>query len=146
VVRGYCSRRQDCPSSQLGRIAGRRRTGGRAQRQRALAAIGLSTSCVVLVGTGDEHAASLGSGAVTPGIVTDVTGTAEPVTVASYELVLDREGLLETHAHAIDDCYLVENPGFVSGGSTRWLADNVLRVSHASIFDLAPPLPRVRRG
>jgi xylulokinase len=73
--------------------------------------------------------------------VTDVTGTAEPVTVASYELVLDREGLLETHAHAMDRCYLVENPGFVSGGSTRWLADNVLRVSHASIFDLALAAP-----
>ena len=123
-------------SSQLGRIAPAGEEAG-ALSEAGAAAIGLSTSCVVLVGTGDEHAASLGSGAVTPGIVTDVTGTAEPVTVASYELVLDREGLLETHAHAIDHCYLVENPGFVSGGSTRWLADNVLRVGHASIFDLA---------
>lgn len=126
--------------SQLGRIAVAGEEAG-ALSDSGAAAIGLSTSCVLLVGTGDEHAASLGSGAVTPGIVTDVTGTAEPVTVASYELVLDRDGLLETHAHAIDHCYLVENPGFVSGGSTRWLADNVLRVSHASIFDLADSAP-----
>ena len=131
--------------SQLGRIAGAGEEAG-ALSERGARALGLSTSCVVLVGTGDEHAASLGSGAVTPGVVTDVTGTAEPVTVASFELVLDRDGLLETHAHAIDDCYLVENPGFVSGGSTRWLADNVLKISHASIFDLAASAPPGAEG
>jgi xylulokinase len=131
--------------SQLGRIAGAGERAGTLSETGA-AAIGLSTSCVVVVGTGDEHAASLGSGAVTPGIVTDVTGTAEPVTVASYELVLDHDGLLETHAHAIDRCYLVENPGFVSGGSTRWLADNVLKVGHASIFDLAQSAPPGAEG
>ena len=31
-------------------------------------------------------------------------------------------GLVETHAHAVDGVLLVENPGFVSGGSTRWWA------------------------
>ncbi len=107
----------------------------------AAAVTGLSTACAVLVGTGDEHAASLGSGAIAPGIVTDVTGTAEPVTVASEALVLDHQGLLETHGHAIDNCYLIENPGFVSGGSTRWLADNVLHVSHSAVFDLAESAP-----
>lgn len=107
----------------------------------AAAVTGLSAGCVVLVGTGDEHAASLGSGAITPGIVTDVTGTAEPVTVVSTSLVLDREGLVETHGHAIPSCYLVENPGFVSGGSTRWLADNILHVSHSAIFELADSVP-----
>lgn len=104
---------------------------------KAAEAMGLSTNCAVLVGTGDEHAASIGAGAVTAGVITDVTGTAEPVTVASAELVLDREMLVETHAHALKDFYLVENPGFVSGGSTKWLADNVLGVRQAEIFDLA---------
>jgi xylulokinase len=127
-------------SAQLGRILGAGDSAGRLS-DHAAAATGLSTSCVVLVGTGDEHAASLGSGAIKPGIVTDVTGTAEPVTVASRELVFDREGLLETHAHAINDCYLIENPGFVSGGGTRWLADNVLHVSHAAVFTLADTAP-----
>ena len=45
--------------------------------------LGLSSACAVLVGTGDEHAASIGAGAATTGMITDVTGTAEPVTVAS---------------------------------------------------------------
>jgi xylulokinase len=108
---------------------------------RAAAALGLSESCAVLVGTGDEHAASIGAGAITDGVVTDVTGTAEPVTVTSKHLVLDHEMLVETHAHAVDDYFLVENPGFVSGGSTKWLADNVLGVHQAVVFDLAAQAP-----
>jgi xylulokinase len=36
---------------------------------------------------------------------------------------------------------LVENPGFVSGGSTKWLADNVLGVHQAVVFDLAAQAP-----
>ena len=95
----------------------------------------------MLVGTGDEHAASLGAGAITDGMITDVTGTAEPVTVASERLVLDHAMLVETHAHAIGGLYLIENPGFVSGGSTKWLADNVLGVKQGVVFELAEQAP-----
>ena len=42
--------------------------------------LGLSPGCRVIVGTGDEHAATLGAGAVGQGVIVDVTGTAEPVT------------------------------------------------------------------
>jgi xylulokinase len=113
---------------------------------KAAEAMGLSTKCAVLVGTGDEHAASIGAGAVTEGIITDVTGTAEPVTVASATLLLDHQMLVETHAHALKDFYLIENPGFVSGGSTKWLADNVLGVPQADIFDLAAHAPPAADG
>jgi xylulokinase len=102
---------------------------------------GLTTKCAVLVGTGDEHAASIGAGAITSEIITDVTGTAEPVTVASSTLVFDDEGLVETHAHALDNYFLVENPGFVSGGSTLWLAENILKVSQSTFFELAAQAP-----
>jgi len=84
--------------------------------------LGLSTSCLVTVGTGDEHAATLGAGAIAPGIIVDVTGTAEPVTTVSDTAVFDRQRLLETHAHSVAGKMLIENPGFVSGGSTRWLS------------------------
>jgi xylulokinase len=84
--------------------------------------LGLSPRCHVAVGTGDDHGAALGAGAVEPGIVVDVTGTAEPVAVPSRELVLDELRLVETHAHAVDGMLLIENPGFVSGGSTSWWA------------------------
>jgi xylulokinase len=107
----------------------------------AAEAVGLSTRCRVAVGTGDEHGAALGAGAIAPGVVVDVTGTAEPVAVPSTELVLDDERLVETHAHAVDDMLLIENPGFVSGGSTSWWARTQC-VAQSEVFAqaaLAPP-------
>ena len=109
--------------------------------RRAAEQTGLSTECAVLTGTGDDHAGSIGAGAVAPGIISDITGTAEPVTVGSNEFVLDHEGLVETHAHAVPGRYLVENPGFVSGGSTLWLAKIVLKVSQTKFFELAAQAP-----
>lgn len=110
-------------------------------RAPAADALGLTTRCRVVVGTGDDHAAALGAGALLPGVVVDVTGTAEPVAVPSAHAVLDEQRLVETHAHAVDDLLLVENPGFVSGGSTSWWAQTQ-RLTQADVFAqaaLAPP-------
>jgi xylulokinase len=114
-------------------------------RTEAADLLGLSTACEVVVGTGDEHAAAVGAGALGPGIVVDVTGTAEPVAVPADTAVIDDEGLVETHAHAVDGVLLVENPGFVSGGSTRWLAQ-ALRVEQAEVFALAASAPAGSAG
>jgi xylulokinase len=86
-------------------------------------ALGLTTATRVVVGTGDEHAATLGAGGIRPGIVVDITGTAEPVCVAADTPVIDETGLVETHGHADPRVWLVENPGFVSGGSVAWFVD-----------------------
>jgi xylulokinase len=96
----------------------------------------LSTRCRVVVGTGDDHAAAVGAGALHPDVVVDITGTAEPVAVPSTAVVLDEQRLVETHAHAADGLLLVENPGFVSGGSTQWLA-GLLGVTQAELLSLA---------
>ncbi len=103
--------------------------------------LGLTTDCRVIVGTGDEHGAALAAGLLRPGPVADVTGTAEPVAAVAEELTLDDDGLLETHAHAVPGTLLVENPGFVSGGSTLWLAESVLRRPQADVFSLAAEAP-----
>ena len=103
--------------------------------------LGLSPGCRVIVGTGDEHAATLGAGAVGQGVIVDVTGTAEPVTAPADAAVLDPQRLVETHAHAAPGRLLVENPGFVSGGSTKWLAESVLGVDQVAVFDLAAHAP-----
>jgi xylulokinase len=92
-------------------------------RPGAAEAIGLTSATRVVVGTGDEHGASLGAGGIRPGIVVDITGTAEPVAVAASTPVIDETGLVETHGHADPRVWLVENPGFVSGGSVRWFQD-----------------------
>lgn len=112
----------------------------------AAAMLGLTTRTAVCVGTGDDHSASLAAGAIRPGVIADVTGTAEPITVAAFDPVFDPQHLVETHAHAADDLYLVENPGFVSGGSTLWLAEQVLRCPQSSVFDLAAQAPIASEG
>jgi xylulokinase len=112
---------------------------------RAAGALGLSTRCRVAVGTGDDHGAAVGAGAVRPGIVVDVTGTAEPVTVPSTELVVDELRLVETHAHAVQDMLLVENPGFVSGGSTAWWAA-AHGLHQRDVFKLAAQAPAGSEG
>jgi xylulokinase len=106
----------------------------------AAAETGLTTGCLAVVGTGDDHGAALGAGVVEPGLIVDVTGTAEPVGTVALELVLDSERLLETHAHALDGAILVENPGFVSGGSILWLA-KVLGAGQPDILSWAAEAP-----
>lgn len=102
--------------------------------------IGLAPATRVVCGTGDDHAATLGAGGTGPGTLVDVTGTAEPVTAPVTRVTLDEQGLVETHAHAVDGMFLLENPGFVSGGSTRWLAE-VIGSSQAQLLAAAAQAP-----
>ncbi|HEX2025599.1 MAG TPA: FGGY family carbohydrate kinase, partial [Actinomycetota bacterium] len=78
---------------------------------------GLDPATVVAVGCGDEMAATLGAGVFEPGEVCDVVGTAEPVCAASDAPREDPTMLVECHPHADPDAWLLENPGFVSGGN-----------------------------
>jgi xylulokinase len=68
-------------------------------------------------------AATLGAGVFEPGEVCDVVGTAEPVCAASDAPRFDPTMLVECHPHADPDAWLLENPGFVSGGNLRWWRD-----------------------
>jgi len=92
-------------------------------RAKLAASLGLSEETLVMTGCGDEHAACVGVGVLRPGIVADIAGTAEPVCAASLEPVFDPTRLVETHCHADPDLWLLENPGFVSGGNYRWFRD-----------------------
>ena len=85
--------------------------------------LGLSVETRIMVGSGDEHAACLGAGVLYPGIVGDIVGTAEPVCVACSEPAFDPTRLVETHCHAEQELWLLEHPGFVSGGNYRWFRD-----------------------
>lgn len=85
--------------------------------------LGLSPTTRVMIGSGDEHAACVGAGVLIPGIVGDIAGTAEPVCAASDTLAFDETRLVESHCHADEKQWLLENPGFVSGGNLRWYRD-----------------------
>ena len=87
------------------------------------AATGLSRETCVVVGCGDEMAATLGAGVFSPGEVCDVVGTAEPVCAVSATPREDGTMLVECHPHGDPESWLLENPGFVSGGNLRWWRD-----------------------
>ena len=89
-------------------------------------------STQVAVGCGDEMAATLGAGVFAPGEVCDVVGTAEPVCAASAEPREDPTMLVECHPHADPDAWLLENPGFVSGGNLRWWRDQFAPIERAA--------------
>ena len=112
----------------------------------AAAELGLTEACLVAVGSGDEHAACLGAGVLRAGPICDIAGTAEPVAVASDEPIFDRTGLVETHAHADPRSWLIENPGFVSGGSVRWFNDVVGRTTFDELCRLAGDVPAGSEG
>jgi len=111
-------------------------------RSTAADKLGLSTNTLVMIGCGDEHAACLGAGATRLGVVADIAGTAEPVCAVSSELVFDPGRLVETHCHADPALWLLENPGFVSGGNYRWFRDQFARgESYATLDSEAAPIP-----
>ena len=94
-------------------------------------AAGLDASTQVVLGCGDDMAATLGAGVVEPGVVCDVMGTAEPVCAVVPEPVLDPVGITELHPHAIPGGWLLENPGWLSGGAYRWFRDQLGSVEAA---------------
>jgi xylulokinase len=57
--------------------------------------------------------------------VCDVLGTAEPVCAVVSEPGLDPGAVTEAHPHATADGWLLENPGWLSGGAYRWFRDEL---------------------
>jgi xylulokinase len=88
-------------------------------------ATGLPADTEIVLGAGDEMAAVLGAGVIEPGEVCDVMGTAEPVCAVIDEPVVDGLGLVELHPHAVPGRWLLENPGWLSGGAYRWFRDEL---------------------
>jgi xylulokinase len=86
---------------------------------------GLDPGTVVVCGCGDEMGATLGAGLVDPGFVCDVLGTAEPVCAVGDRAVREPSRVVECHPHAAPERWLLENPGWVSGGAYRWFRDEL---------------------
>lgn len=94
-------------------------------------AAGLDPSTQVVLGCGDDMAATLGAGVVEPGAACDVMGTAEPVCAVVPGPALDPGGVTELHPHAVPGGWLLENPGWLSGGAYRWFRDQLGSVEAA---------------
>jgi xylulokinase len=60
-----------------------------------------------------------------------VMGTAEPVCAVVPGPALDPDGVTELHPHATPGGWLLENPGWLSGGAYRWFRDELGSVEAA---------------
>ncbi len=85
---------------------------------------GLPAGTPICVGTGDDFATPLGAGVTAPGVVACVIGTAEVVGALHPSPVVNAGGLVETHAYP-GGAWLIENPGWLSGGAMAWLSSLV---------------------
>lgn len=97
---------------------------------------GLPAGIAVAVGTGDDFTTPLGAGIAQPGKMTCVLGTAEVVGALHPHPVIDKTGLLETHAYG-GGHYFIENPGWLSGGTLTWLRDLLKLKDFAELDALA---------
>ena len=52
-------------------------------------------------------------------------GTAEPVCAVVAAPAHDPTGVVELHPHADPETWLLENPGWLSGGAYRWFRDEL---------------------
>jgi xylulokinase len=52
-------------------------------------------------------------------------GTAEPVCAVTAEPASCAPAVVELHPHAVPDRWLLENPGWLSGGAYRWFRDEL---------------------
>lgn len=102
---------------------------------------GLPKGIPVAIGTGDDFSTPLGAGLVNPGDIAVVLGTGEVVAGLTSQSIIDHGDLVETHGYPSGG-YMLENPGWLCGGSLAW-AMNLLKVDTAAAFDAlaaqAPP-------
>ena len=81
---------------------------------------GLQAGTPVAAGAGDQAAAALGSGAVTPGTLSITLGTSAAVQLATAVAVPDAKGVFQTFCHALPDTWQLLAAVLSGGGSFDW--------------------------
>jgi xylulokinase len=84
------------------------------------AASGLRAGTPVAAGAGDQAAAALGSGAVTPGMLSITLGTSAAVQLATALAVPDPKGVFQTFCHALPGTWQLMAGVLSGGGSFDW--------------------------
>ncbi len=119
-------------AAELPRIAAATSCAGRLHAMGA-ALSGLPAGLAVAVGTGDDFSTAIGAGLIAPGRVAVGLGTGEVVGALHPTAIIDRDGLVETHAYP-GGGYFIENPGWLSGGAVVWLM-SILGLSDPAQLD-----------
>ena len=84
------------------------------------ASSGLRAGTPVAAGAGDQAAAALGSGAVTPGTLSITLGTSAAIQLATAAAVPDPNGVFQTFCHALPATWQLMAGVLSGGGSFDW--------------------------
>jgi xylulokinase len=88
-------------------------------------ATGLKIGTPVVGGAGDQAAQALGSGIVTPGVISITLGTSGVVFAHSETFFAEAQGRLHAFCHAVPGKWHLMGVMLSAGGSLRWLRDSL---------------------
>jgi xylulokinase len=94
-------------------------------RERAAQATGLAAGTPIVGGGGDQAAGAVGVGAVRPGVVGLVLGTSGVVFAPTSAPLVEKEGRLQAHCHAVAGRWHLMGVMLSAAGSLRWYRDTV---------------------
>lgn len=89
----------------------------------AAEAIGLTQGTPVIAGAGDQPAQAVGSGIVTPGLVSVTVGTSGVLFAVADGPAVHPQGHLLSMAHAVPQSWYLMGVMLAAGGSLRWYRD-----------------------
>ena len=112
----------EIPGRILPKIKGSWELGGEVTRE-AARETGLREGTPVAVGAGDICATALGTGAVNPGQLTAIIGTAGIYELTMDKIVLDEKRTYSVAYHAVPNRWLLEAVQMTAGAALRWFKD-----------------------
>lgn len=118
----------------------------------AAAALGLPAGIPVVTGAMDQTAAALAAGCVSPGTVTETTGTALVMAACTDAPAFARGHRVTIYRHALAGKYLYLPIGNTAGMALRWFRDEFCRdlpagaAGYAALDALAQSVPRGCEG
>jgi xylulokinase len=112
--------------------------------EQAAHATGLAAGTPVVGGGGDQAAGAVGVGAVRPGVVGLVLGTSGVVFAPTSSPLVEKEGRLQAHCHAVPGRWHLMGVMLSAAGSLRWYRDTV--APETGYDDLLAPAADVPAG
>ena len=85
---------------------------------------GLLEGTPIVGGAGDQAGGAVGSGIVTPGLISDYIGTSGVVFSFSEDATYDSEGRLHSFCHAVPGKWHLMGVTLAAAGSLKWYGDN----------------------
>jgi xylulokinase len=115
--------------------------------QEAAQATGLAAGTPVVGGGGDQAAGAVGVGAVAPGVVGLVLGTSGVVFAPTASPLIEPQGRLQAHCHAVPGRWHLMGVMLSAAGSLRWYRDTMApEMGYDALLEPAASVPAGSEG